>query len=541
MDFDIPETLVQHLLGILPADSVLAKRFIGHGACHGRVVIPSTLFDAEALNALFKLSRTHGERALMFQMLALDNIRRAPQARMIPSLEMLIPGLVAYLSRDAIDGWLYRRSGDGVLLPWLVHGMRHILPNEGSAYVIIDLIANTLQAAGRNVAVDSRLRRSGMTNAIVIYADDIGKCTIPELLAEFGYYKECDEFKREYEGHAERFTRFQTSFGRQFLAHGTGFVIDDKARLEIVRMASGAGSRCVNDEQLLERYFDMHAASRFWTDADVQDGFDKVPLHCYLRMFHLEWHRDVWVHVQNLEEYRYRPALRDQLILPEHHRDLIDILTSETGLLSEDFVHGKSGGTTILCKGAPGLGKTLTAEVYAEVVGKPLYRVHSGQLGTTAASVEQHLSSTLRRAARWDAVLLLDEADVYIRRRDNDLQQNAIVAEFLRALEQFSGLLFMTTNRVDDVDDAILSRCIATIEYSVPQKADALRLWSSLAVQFHAALSAELIDTLSNRFPQVSGRDIKELLKLTTKYCRGKGVPLSLPAFEHCAAFRGIA
>jgi AAA+ superfamily predicted ATPase len=208
-------------------------------------------------------------------------------------------------------------------------------------------------------------------------------------------------------------------------------------------------------------------------------------------------------------------------------------------ILVQDFVPGKSGGTTILCKGAPGLGKTLTAEVYSEVVGKPLYRVHSGQLGTTAASVEQNLSDILRRAVRWDAILLLDEADVYIRCRDNDLQHNAIVAEFLRTLEYFNGLLFMTTNRIDDVDDAILSRCIATIQYEVPPKEDALRLWKSLAEQFNADLPDELIETLTNVYPKASGRDIKELLKLTSKYCKAKQIPFSEQAFRQCAVFRG--
>ena len=162
------------------------------------------------------------------------------------------------------------------------------------------------------------------------------------------------------------------------------------------------------------------------------------------------------MHVQNLTSYEYKPELREKLILPTQHRELIDILTADMNVLMEDIVEGKSGGTTILCKGAPGLGKTLTAEVYSEVVGKPLYRVHSGQLGITAASVEQNLSEILRRAARWDAILLLDEADVYIRCRDNDLQHNAIVAEFLRTLEYFKGLLFMTTNRVGDVDLSLI-------------------------------------------------------------------------------------
>jgi AAA+ superfamily predicted ATPase len=247
------------------------------------------------------------------------------------------------------------------------------------------------------------------------------------------------------------------------------------------------------------------------------------------------------VHVQNVTEYRYQPDLRDKLILPARHRDLIDILTSSMNILVEDFVPGKSGGTTILCKGAPGLGKTLTAEVYSEVVGKPLYRVHSGQLGISAASVERNLMEILRRAVRWDAILLLDEADVYIRCRDNDLEHNAIVAEFLRTLEYFNGLLFMTTNRIDDVDDAILSRCIATIQYEVPPREDAILLWKSLALQFNAELSDALIERLTNAYPKASGRDIKELLKLTSKFCQAKEIPFSEDAFRQCAVFRGYA
>jgi SpoVK/Ycf46/Vps4 family AAA+-type ATPase len=167
--------------------------------------------------------------------------------------------------------------------------------------------------------------------------------------------------------------------------------------------------------------------------------------------------------------------------------------------------------------------------------------VHSGQLGTTAASVGTTLSGILRRAVRWDAILLLDEADVYIRRRDNDLEHNAIVAEFLRTLEYFNGLLFMTTNRIDDVDDAILSRCIATIHYETPPKPDAARLWKLLAKQFGADLSDDLVEVLTTEYPKASGRDIKELLKLTTRYCSAKRIPLSKDAFKLCALFRGYA
>jgi len=538
MDFEIPESLIHPLLEMIETESPLARQLQEHGACHGNMLVPSRLFDAKSLNTLFLLSKTKNERALMFQMLALDNIYSAPQARTIPALDKLVGGLVAYLSRDAIDGWLYHRNRDGTLLPWLVSRMRYVEPEQGMPYVVVDMLANTMRSANSELT-EHQLRRSGMTMSLVINRDDICNRTIPELLAEFGYYKECEEFRREYDQHVKRFAKFQRKFGAQFVVGGAAFTVDTKGAVELHRIADGVEARCVNDEERLERRFELTADAGFWRGAGVPEGFERIPQHCYVHLFHLDWHRNVWVHVQNMAEYRYRPELRDKLVLPPHHHDLIDILTSSTGVLVQDFVPGKSGGTTILCQGAPGLGKTLTAEVYAEVVGKPLYRVHSGQLGTTAASVGATLMAVLRRAMRWDAVLLLDEADVYIRRRDNDLEHNAIVAEFLRTLEYFSGLLFMTTNRIGDVDDAILSRCIATIHYETPPRDDAVRLWSLLGEQFGAGLSGELVEALTRTYPSASGRDIKELLKLATRYCKARQIPLSEDVFRLCALFRG--
>ncbi|HEU5437109.1 MAG TPA: ATP-binding protein [Telluria sp.] len=542
MDFDIPASLVSPLLGAIDHSSPLACRLNEFGACQGSVVVPSTLFDAHSLNTLYSLSKTSNERALMFQMLALDNIYNAPQARTIPALDKLVPGLVAYLTRDLIDGWLYRRNKDGTLLPWLVQRLRYVEPDQGRPYVVIDLLANTMQSANSE-RTDYAQRRSGMTYAVVINRHDIVNRSIPELLAEFGFYKECAEFKREYEEHAAQFLRYQARFGAQFLASHACFIEDGvvKGQAELARIVDAGGARCINDEEMLERRFDTASDADFWRDAGVDKGFDRIPLHCYICLFHLEWHRDIWVHVQHLREYRYQPELRDKLVLPGHHRDLIDILTSNMDVFLEDVVPGKSGGTTILCQGAPGLGKTLTAEIYAEVVGKPLYRVHSGQLGTTAASVGATLTGILRRAMRWQAIILLDEADVYIRRRDNDLEHNAIVAEFLRTLEYFNGLLFMTTNRIGDVDDAILSRCIATIHYETPSRPDAVRLWKLLGTQFGAELTDDLIETLTLAYPTASGRDMKELLKLATRYCKAKQLPLSAEAFRLCALFRGYA
>lgn len=539
MNFEIPQSLIHPLLAMIEAESPLARQLREHGICHGSMLVSARLFDAQSLGSLYTLSKAQNERELLFQMLALDNIYNAPQARTIPGLEMLVAGLVAYLSRDVIDGWLYQRSRDGVLLPWLVLRIRHVEPEQGMPYVAIDMLANTMQSANSELN-DPMRRRAGMTTSIIITRDEIVDRTIPELLADFGFFKECAEFRQEYELHAQRFVRYQRRFGAQFIATGPAFTVEGKGAVALARIGDGVAARCINDEERLERRFEMTCDAEFWRRAGTATGFEKVPLHGYVHLFHLEWHRNIWVHVQHLSEYRYRPELRDKLVLPDHHRDLIDILTSHMDMLVQDFVPGKSGGTTILCQGAPGLGKTLTAEVYAEVVGKPLYRVHSGQLGTTAASVGASLMEILRRAMRWNAVLLLDEADVYIRRRDNDLEHNAIVAEFLRTLEYFSGLLFMTTNRTGDVDDAILSRCIATIHYGTPGREDAARLWRLQAEQCGAALCDELVEALTVAYPKASGRDIKELMKLATRYGKAKQITLTENVFRLCAQFRAI-
>ena len=544
MELEIPEPLALALQNLVGAKSALGHELGPQGTGRGTRVVSSRHFDGDALTMLYGLGQRSGERDLVFQLLALDNLNGESLLRPIASLELLVPAIVEWLARDLIDGWLYQRGRDGAMLAWLVHSVRHVQPTDGKAYVVVGLLANTLQAAGREPPSDPRLRFSGMTWGLSFYAEDLPGRTVAGLFGDHGFYKECPEFKRDYEAHVERFTSLQAQFGAQFTIGGTAWranVANPRAGLECVRLPAGRAPRCVNDEELLARRFDLAADPCWWREQGIASGFDHIPQHGYLHLFHLDWHAHVWVHAQNVQPYAYQPVLRERLVLPQAHRDLIDILTADRNFLVEDVVPGKSGGTTILCRGAPGLGKTLTAEVYAEVVAKPLYRVHSGQLGVTASSVEASLTTILQRAARWDCVLLLDEADVYIRRRDNDLQHNAIVAEFLRTLEYFSGLLFMTTNRADDIDDAILSRCIAVIDYQPPGRDDACRLWSTLAAQLGIELPEALRDRLVTDYAGVSGRDIKELLKLTAKYCRRKGIALSAAAFAQCAVFRGLA
>jgi AAA+ superfamily predicted ATPase len=115
-----------------------------------------------------------------------------------------------------------------------------------------------------------------------------------------------------------------------------------------------------------------------------------------------------------------------------------------------------------------------------------------------------------------------------------------VVGVFLRVLEYFNGLLFLTTNRIDDIDEAIVSRCIALIRFHSPDEEARRRIWGVMSEQFGLQLSEDLIGQLVSIYPLTSGRDIKGLSKLVSKYCHHRDIAPDLDVFKRCAVFRGL-
>lgn len=72
--------------------------------------------------------------------------------------------------------------------------------------------------------------------------------------------------------------------------------------------------------------------------------------------------------------------------------------------------------------------KLLTRQV-AEHLRVPLYTMSAGELGENASDVEETLERILDLSTKWNAILLLDECDIFLeQRRDNDLVRNKIVS-----------------------------------------------------------------------------------------------------------------
>lgn len=154
---------------------------------------------------------------------------------------------------------------------------------------------------------------------------------------------------------------------------------------------------------------------------------------------------------------------------------------------SQDLIQGKGRGLVLLLHGVPGVGKTATAEAVAMENQKPLFVVTCGDLGLSPAEVERSLTNMFRLAHMWDCVLLLDEADVFLSQRSHaDMARNALVSVFLRVLEYYNGILFLTTNRVGAIDDAFKSRIHMSLYYPPLDKAQTRDIFRLNVVKLRA-------------------------------------------------------
>jgi hypothetical protein len=86
----------------------------------------------------------------------------------------------------------------------------------------------------------------------------------------------------------------------------------------------------------------------------------------------------------------------------------------------------------------------------------------------------------LKLATLWNAVLLLDEAEVCLEARNvGQLERNALFSVFLRALEYYQGLLFLTTSRIGTFDEALISRIHMILHYPDFEDTQRQTIWQT--------------------------------------------------------------
>lgn len=126
-----------------------------------------------------------------------------------------------------------------------------------------------------------------------------------------------------------------------------------------------------------------------------------------------------------------------------------------------------------------------------------------------AHDAESNLREVFRRAEEWNAVVLLDEAELFLTKRTlEDLERNALVTVFLRTLEYFQGVIFLTSNMVSSFDPAFNSRIHLHVPYVEPDEETREAIWKRFLPQ---DTSPEMVTKLSKL--KVNGREIKNLVR----------------------------
>jgi adenylate kinase family enzyme len=121
----------------------------------------------------------------------------------------------------------------------------------------------------------------------------------------------------------------------------------------------------------------------------------------------------------------------------------------------------RRGHGSLCFHGAPGTGKTALAEHIAATLQRPLMIRQTSDIASKyVGETESNMARMFDEAMSEGAVLLLDEADSFLRSRRLAERHYEVteVNEMLQGMERFGGVFICTTNLFDDLDEAALRR-----------------------------------------------------------------------------------
>lgn len=157
-----------------------------------------------------------------------------------------------------------------------------------------------------------------------------------------------------------------------------------------------------------------------------------------------------------------------------------------------------------------------------------------------------NIKKVFELALEWNAVILLDEADVFMAERNpNDIHRNELVSIFLRELEYYRGVIFLTTNLYDTIDTAFRSRINLHLLFKSLSPSARLQVWTKFLSRLPPLpatagrneeksalddLNEEHLKELS--MWQLNGREIKNAVKMVKSWCDQKGYDMTLSRME---------
>jgi hypothetical protein len=295
----------------------------------------------------------------------------------------------------------------------------------------------------------------------------------------------------------------------------------------VIQDPSGCHEMMPDEFSGLLRLYDLYVDDEGdLTPSILREDHGYAELMPYGVLYDLTESRWFIARVDDLKPVDFSENAFDQLVLDANKKHLIHAVVKNRDIVNSGTIQGKGKNAIFLLSGMPGCGKTMTAEAVAESIQKPLFKVNLGTLSSNIEKLEKRLGEVLQLAARWDAVLLIDEADAYMEVRDStNLARNALVAVFLRLLEYYAGVLFLTTNRRDQIDPAFWSRITLAFHYPSLDDAGLKVIWKNMLRNVGVTVSDSEIAALL--VYGANGREIGNAINAGQSLAFESGEPLN--------------
>ncbi len=181
------------------------------------------------------------------------------------------------------------------------------------------------------------------------------------------------------------------------------------------------------------------------------------------------------------------------IVLPDEPLQMLRELTETVrlrGVVLDAWGAGQklaaSRGVTALFAGPPGTGKTMAAEVIANDLGLPLYKIElSAVVSKYIGETEKNLEQVFQQGERSEVILFFDEADAIFGKRSDvkdahDRYANLEISYLLQRMERYNGVTILATNLRANLDEAFVRRLQFAVDFPFPNEAHRLRIWETL-------------------------------------------------------------
>lgn len=230
----------------------------------------------------------------------------------------------------------------------------------------------------------------------------------------------------------------------------------------------------------------------------------------------------------------------DELVLPEAQKKALERACNQIKYkhivydewnLKNTVLYGT--GLSMLFTGPPGTGKTMAAQVISNELHLEIYRVDlSRVVSKYIGETEKNLAEIFDSAKKSNVILLFDETDALFGKRtevkdSHDKHANLETAYLLQKMEEYNGITIMTTNLMNNLDQAFFRRISYVVHFPLPDEKSRKLIWQKIFPK-NAPISKDVdFDFLARRF-EISGGNIKNVVITSTFMAASEGKEIKM-------------